>query len=104
MMNLTSIEEFKQVLEENERFIVFFYQEWCPPCKMLKPILCEFMDENPDVLIYFIDNTNDSSIAKSVNVSSVPTLLLYKNKVLIEEYSGHISYEDLENAKQELFS
>ena len=45
-MELLNKEDYKTILEEHEVLFVVFYATWCPPCRMLRPILEEYMENN----------------------------------------------------------
>ena len=55
--------------------IVDFYADWCPPCRMIAPLLDELAKENPDIYIYKVNIDNSPEIAQAYNVVSIPTLL-----------------------------
>lgn len=55
--------------------IVDFYADWCPPCRMIAPVLDELAKENPDIYIYKVNIDNSPEIAQAYNVVSIPTLL-----------------------------
>lgn len=95
-MELTNKDDFKKIIEENEILIVMFYSTWCPPCKMVHPIVCEYIDNNPDDLILMINNDNINEINKIYNVRTVPTFLEFHNGIVIDEIEGFIEYEELE--------
>ena len=47
-MELINREDYEKILQENKVVFVCFYTTWCPPCRMLRPILEEYMENNPD--------------------------------------------------------
>ena len=60
--------------------LIDFFAVWCGPCRMLTPILEELADkyDGKEVLIGKIDIDTDQKIAAEYQVSSVPTLILFK--------------------------
>ncbi|MHB1253202.1 MAG: FAD-dependent oxidoreductase [Candidatus Humimicrobiaceae bacterium] len=76
-----SSDEFETVvLKSKIPVIVDFYSEDCPPCEVLAPIY-EKMAEKYQNYIKFVKILRQSNreLAKSINVSSSPTVLFYKN-------------------------
>ncbi|MBS0615093.1 MAG: thioredoxin [Verrucomicrobia bacterium] len=59
--------------------LVDFYADWCGPCRMMTPILEQLSQEMKDVTIGKIDVDHAQRIASSYQVTSIPTLILFKN-------------------------
>jgi thioredoxin 1 len=60
--------------------LVDFYADWCGPCRMMTPILEQIAQEmKGSVAIAKIDVDNAQRIASSYQVTSIPTLILFKN-------------------------
>ena len=68
-MELLNKEDYKTVLEEHEVLFVVFYATWCPPCRMLRPILEEYMENNPNVEV-----NNDEVVHKSSNLAEIDNI------------------------------
>ena len=80
-------EEFIKTIEENEKVLVDFYADWCGPCKMIAPLLEELAEEG--YIIAKIDVDNYQETARQFNVTSIPTLIVFKNG---EKVAQHIGY------------
>jgi thioredoxin 1 len=69
--------------------LVDFSAEWCGPCRMLAPILDKLAEQMGDtVKIVSVDVDQSQSLALQYNISSVPTLLLFKGGKLRETIVG----------------
>jgi thioredoxin 1 len=69
--------------------LVDFSAEWCGPCRMLSPILDMLADQvGDDVKIVKVDVDQSQGLAMQYDVSSVPTLILFKNGQLKERIVG----------------
>ena len=56
--------------------IIEFYADWCPPCKMVAPILDAIADEYAGKLrVYKVNSDEETDIAQAFGVSSIPTIL-----------------------------
>lgn len=79
VIQLSELDEFKQVIDGNELVLVDFYATWCRPCQMLGPILDE-LSEEVDYKIIKVDVDNYPNLAAEHSVRSIPTLVVYKNQ------------------------
>ena len=59
--------------------LVDFYADWCGPCKMIAPIIEEIANERTDITIGKVNVDNDAEIAIKYGVSSIPTLIVFKD-------------------------
>lgn len=87
-MELINNQEFDVKIKEGI-VVVDFFAEWCGPCKMLAPVLIEISKEMKDVRFYKVDIDKDNELVKRFNVLSVPTLLLFKDGVLVSKTLGY---------------
>jgi thioredoxin 1 len=89
----------KEVLEEkNLPVLVDFFATWCPPCKMLAPILDELDQENHGVKIVKVDVDQAQALAQQYNVMSIPTLFIFKQGKMTWTQPGFQNKETLLNA------
>lgn len=69
--------------------LVDFYADWCGPCRMIAPIINELADEmHSQATIAKVDIEHAQRIAGSFQVTSIPTLILFKNGQEIERITG----------------
>ena len=76
-------------LVSNGLVLVDFYADWCGPCKMMSPIIDEIANEVDDrVKICKLNVDESQNIAIEYNVMSIPTLIIFKNGVMINNIVG----------------
>lgn len=64
----------------SETVLVYFWALWCPPCKVLGPIIEEMAEEIGDkVKIVKIDVDDNPESAGKFEVMSIPTLMVFQN-------------------------
>lgn len=88
MKVISSYEEFNQEVR-NGVVLVDFYATWCGPCKMLAPILEEISDELADkISVVKVDVDEQEQLARDFNISSIPTLIVFKNGKPVSQSLG----------------
>jgi thioredoxin 1 len=69
--------------------LVDFYADWCGPCKMVGPIINELADElQGQAVIAKVDIDTSQMTTSNYNVTSVPTLILFKDGVEVNKMVG----------------
>ncbi|MCL1944606.1 MAG: thioredoxin [Firmicutes bacterium] len=92
-------DEFKSVvLESKVPVLVDFWAEWCGPCRMLAPTLDKLAEElEGKASIVKIDVDAEKAIAAQYEVSSIPTLLVFKDGQLMDRRSGVMNIKQLKS-------
>lgn len=75
----------------NDITLVDFYADWCGPCKMLGSVL-----ENMNVNVVKVNTDLHSDLAIKFGVMSIPTVVIYKDKVEKTKFIGFKSKEEIE--------
>lgn len=84
IINLTSdIFEDEVILYNKGLVLVDFWATWCVPCKQMDPILEEISKEYTNVKICKVNIDDCNDIVFKYRVTSVPTMLFFKNGVLV---------------------
>ena len=69
----------EQVLRADRPVLVDFWATWCGPCRMLAPIVAEIAEERDDVTVGKVNVDDESELAARYGVSSIPTVILFKD-------------------------
>ena len=67
------------VLESDLPVVVDFHAAWCPPCRVMSPILAELAEERPDVRFVKVDVDDNLETAARYGVMSMPTFMVFRN-------------------------
>lgn len=85
--------EFEEKIKE--RCVVDFYATWCPPCKMLAPVIDELSEEMKDIPFYKINVDENLKISEEYGIMHVPTVIVFENGETKNRVSGFIDKEQL---------
>lgn len=86
-----------EVLNSELPVLIDFWAEWCPPCKMIAPIIEELAVEyEGKVKIAEVNVDVAGELAQKFNVTSIPTLLLFNKGELVKNQVGAIPKPSIE--------
>lgn len=86
---LTSTDFKEKVLEADKPVLVDFFATWCGPCKRVAPVIEEIEKElEGSAYVYKVDIDQSPDIAASFMVSSVPTIIAFKDGKLAKMTVG----------------
>ena len=86
-INLTA-DDFEKTVLESDIVLVDFWAEWCGPCKQFGPVYEEASNQNPDITFGKIDTEAEQSLASAAGITSIPTLMAFREGVLVFAQPG----------------
>ena len=86
-----------EVLKHKGTVLVDFWAPWCAPCRMMSETLTNYAALHPTVKIVKINVDEEPALATQYSVSSIPTLLLFKNGVFDDQSVGYLCADELED-------
>lgn len=78
----------KEVLNSGNAVLIDFFATWCGPCRMLSPIIDEIAIEYDDIKVCKVDVDESPNLAARFAISSVPTVVVFKNGELYNTSVG----------------
>jgi thioredoxin 1 len=89
MITLTTENFDERVLRADRPVLVDFWAEWCPPCKMIAPILEQLEAEYGERLtIAKLNGDDHPEIARRYGILGFPTLNLYRDGEVVHQIVG----------------
>lgn len=98
MAKIIKISQFKGEVEESKGVVVVdFFATWCGPCKMLAPVFESLGNEMDDAKFIKVDIDQSLEIAQKFNISTVPTMMIFKDGKPVESLVGFMPKEAIES-------
>lgn len=95
VIQLTKENFQEKVLDNANVTLVDFYADWCGPCKMMAPVVAEIAEENSQFTVGKINTDEQRSLAEEYSIFSIPTLMIFKDGVVVDKQVGACGKEDL---------
>lgn len=83
-----TLETFEDAIENNEILFVDFWADWCGPCRMFAPVFEAAADKHPDIRFAKVDTEAQQQLAAMLAITSIPTLMVFREQVLIFSQPG----------------
>ena len=89
-------ESFEQTVLDNDIVLVDFWAAWCGPCRAFAPVFDKASNTHSDIVFGKVDTEAEQSLAASAQITSIPTLMAFREGILVFSQPGSLPASALE--------
>lgn len=87
---------FQAAVEGDKTLIIDFWAPWCGPCKQFAPTFEAAAAKNDDITFAKINTEEEQELASAMRIRSIPTIMVFRERVLLFQHSGALAESQLE--------
>ena len=89
-------------IKDNGIVLIDFWAEWCGPCKRFGPVFEQSSESHPDIVHAKVDTEAEQALAAAVNITSIPTLMAFRDGILVFRQPGALPKEAFQSLVQQV--
>lgn len=89
-------DNFNTVLDGNDMVLIDFWASWCGPCRFFAPVYERVSARHADIVFGKVDTEAEQDLASAFQITSIPTLMIIRDKTVLYAQPGALREADLE--------
>lgn len=91
-----------ETIEGNDIVLIDFWAEWCGPCRNFAPTYEKVSEKHPNITFAKVDTEAEQAVAQNFGISSIPTIVAFRDNIGVFAQPGALPEEALENLIEQI--